>query len=311
MTSEEALPAVTIYTDGACSPNPGPGGWGAVFVYKTRSPREISGFGGETTNNRMELTAVVEALSHLDTPHRARVVTDSQYVKNGITSWVINWRKNNWQTADKKAVKNKDLWQQLLAACDKHHVSWEWVRGHTSNRWNNRADELAVAARKTSGSSSDDGSRPAIEEDEKSIHFFTGVTCKHSTGQGAWCVIFTWKHHVKVMGDTASGMTANQLYLCAVSSALKTLTRNYPVIVHTYSGYLMDGATNWLSGWKRRNWKTREGSEVSNKKQWQELSAQLETHQVRFMLGDKEQPLCHMVEAKEIAKELEGGSADE
>ena len=130
---KEPLPEVTIYTDGACSPNPGPGGWGAVFVYKDKPAREFSGFGGETTNNRMELTAVVKGLSQLEGPHRVVVITDSQYVKNGITSWIESWQRNNWKTADKKPVKNVDLWQELLGQIKKHEVSWHWVRGHSLN----------------------------------------------------------------------------------------------------------------------------------------------------------------------------------
>jgi ribonuclease HI len=152
---KEHLPQVTIYTDGACSPNPGPGGWGAVHIYADGNPVESSGYGGETTNNRMELTAVVSALSVLERPHKITLYTDSQYVKNGITSWINSWQNKNWLTASKKPVKNVDLWKALLAESKKHEIIWKWVRGHTSNRWNERADELAVAARKAgSGSAS-------------------------------------------------------------------------------------------------------------------------------------------------------------
>ena len=276
-----------------------------MLLFKNRTPQEMSGYGGETTNNRMELTAVVEALSALNRSYKVVLVTDSQYVKNGITTWITGWQKNNWQTADKKAVKNVDLWKQLLDQSARHKISWNWVRGHKADRWNNRADELAVAARKKTTQSEQKRAREPREDSENTIHLYTGVTCKHSTGEGAWCVIFCWRNHTKVIGQKVIGMTANQLYIKAISSALSGITKKYPVTVHSHSGYLVDGATSWLAGWKKRNWKTREGAEVSNKKQWQELASLLEAHTVRFILDDRENPLCHMLEAKEMAREYE------
>jgi ribonuclease HI len=135
-------PAVTIYTDGACKGNPGPGGWGAVLAFGERE-REL--FGGEraTTNNRMELTAVIEALSALKRRCHVIVHTDSQYVKNGITQWLPNWQRRNWRTADNKPVKNVDLWTKLAAAVAQHEVEWRWVRGHAGDVGNERADKLA------------------------------------------------------------------------------------------------------------------------------------------------------------------------
>jgi len=299
------LPFVTIYTDGACSPNPGPGGWGAVLIHKDGSPLELSGYGGETTNNRMELTAVVKALSALDCPHRITLFTDSQYVKNGITSWINSWQRKNWQTASKKPVKNVELWKELLAESSKHQVSWKWIRGHTANRWNERADELAVAARLEGAGSLPKVKREEATEKTNTIHLYTGVTCRHSTGVGSWSVILCWRHHVKIMGQKATGMTANQLYITAVIEGLSGLTKQFPVEVHTHSGYLRDGASTWLAGWKKRNWRTREGGEVSNKEKWQELSRLLDKHDVRFTLDDRDTPPCHMLEAKELAREFE------
>ena len=126
------LHETTIYTDGACSPNPGPGGWGAVFLLNNKVIKELSGFGGNTTNNRMELTAVIEALGSLNCRHRVTIYTDSQYVKNGITSWIFGWQQKNWLTAAKQPVKNVDLWKALLEEIDKHQISWKWVRGPCS-----------------------------------------------------------------------------------------------------------------------------------------------------------------------------------
>jgi len=133
---------VTIYTDGACKGNPGPGGWGAVLML---GDVEKEMFGGEspTTNNRMELTAVIKALGALKRACSVDLYTDSQYVRQGITAWIHNWKKNGWKTADRKPVKNADLWQALDAAQASHDIAWHWVKGHADNPGNLRADALA------------------------------------------------------------------------------------------------------------------------------------------------------------------------
>lgn len=136
---------VDIWTDGACSGNPGPGGWGAVLKYG-QTEKDISGGESATTNNRMELLGAIEALNALKTPQRVRLHTDSQYVKNGITQWIHNWKKRGWRTADNKPVANADLWQALEAAAARHEIEWKWVKGHNGDVMNDRADALARAA---------------------------------------------------------------------------------------------------------------------------------------------------------------------
>jgi len=133
---------VVVYTDGACKGNPGPGGWGALLV---ADEREMELYGGEaaTTNNRMELTAVIRALEALKRSSDVEVHTDSQYVKNGIESWIHGWKRNGWKTADRKAVKNAELWRELEALANRHRVRWHWVKGHADNAGNLRADALA------------------------------------------------------------------------------------------------------------------------------------------------------------------------
>ncbi|MDR0736793.1 MAG: ribonuclease HI [Zoogloeaceae bacterium] len=131
-----------IYTDGACSGNPGPGGWGALLVCGGET-RELWGGEAHTTNNRMELTAVIQALATLKRPAAARVYTDSTYVQQGISLWIRNWKKRGWRTADRKAVKNVDLWQALDTLAAPHRLEWVWVRGHAGNPGNERADQLA------------------------------------------------------------------------------------------------------------------------------------------------------------------------
>jgi ribonuclease HI len=140
---------LVAYTDGACSGNPGPGGWGVLLramqgdaVVKER---ELQGGEGQTTNNRMELMAAISALETLERPATITIVTDSAYVKNGVTSWIHGWKRNGWRTADKKPVKNVELWQRLEAAAARHQVTWEWIKGHAGHPENERADELARA----------------------------------------------------------------------------------------------------------------------------------------------------------------------
>lgn len=137
---------VTIYTDGACSGNPGPGGWGAILMYK-ENKKEISGGKKDTTNNVMELTAVIEALKLLKYPCKVKLYSDSAYVVNAfLQNWVINWQRNNWKTANKKEVKNKELWQELVELTNIHDITFIKVKGHSDNEYNNRCDELARKA---------------------------------------------------------------------------------------------------------------------------------------------------------------------
>ncbi|MBK67649.1 MAG: ribonuclease HI [Rickettsiales bacterium] len=136
---------VVIYTDGACRGNPGPGGWGATLNYKGHE-KELSGYEPETTNNRMELRAVIEALNTLNEPCSIELHTDSTYVKNGVEQWLEGWKAKGWKTANKKPVKNKDLWELLDAAQSRHQISWHWVKGHAGVEGNEKADQLATGA---------------------------------------------------------------------------------------------------------------------------------------------------------------------
>ncbi len=140
--ADAARPEVTIYTDGACSGNPGPGGWGAILI-SGKHRKEMCGGESETTNNRMELTAAIEALEALKGPSQVDLYTDSTYVRDGITKWIDGWRRNGWRTAAKKPVKNTELWQRLDAARQRHVIDWHWVKGHAGHPENERADELA------------------------------------------------------------------------------------------------------------------------------------------------------------------------
>lgn len=140
-------PPVIIYSDGSASPNPGPGGYAAILIYGEHQ-KEVSGGEPNTTNNRMELMAAIKSLESLNRPCQIEFHTDSQYVKNGITSWIHGWMKNGWMTAARKPVENKELWQQLYALTQKHQINWKWVKGHSTSALNNRVDELANEARR-------------------------------------------------------------------------------------------------------------------------------------------------------------------
>jgi len=139
------LPQVEIFTDGACKGNPGPGGWGALIRMGARE-KEVSGGDPLTTNNRMELVAAIKALEALSKPCRVTLTTDSNYVRDGIMKWIHGWQRNGWRTADRKPVKNAELWQELLAASKSHEIEWRWVKGHSGHAENDRVDELACAA---------------------------------------------------------------------------------------------------------------------------------------------------------------------
>ena len=145
--ASEAAPSpaptrVEVFTDGACSGNPGPGGWGAVLRWG-EIERELNGYEPATTNNRMELMAAIQALEALQRPAKVTLHTDSKYLLDGITKWIKGWQRNGWRTAAKKPVKNEDLWRRLVAAMDRHEITWQWVKGHAGDPGNERADELA------------------------------------------------------------------------------------------------------------------------------------------------------------------------
>ena len=146
------MPELFAYTDGACSGNPGPGGWGVLLIARDGETvvkeRALSGGAPQTTNNRMELQAAIEALEALGRPSEITVVTDSTYVKNGVTGWIEGWKRNGWKTSAKKPVKNEDLWRALDDAQARHQVTWEWIKGHAGHEENERADELARAGMK-------------------------------------------------------------------------------------------------------------------------------------------------------------------
>ncbi len=287
---------IHIYTDGSCSPNPGMGGWASLLLFEGQEPKVLQGNASETTNNRMELTAPIEALKSLEDGCNVVICTDSTYVKDGVTKWVPKWVDRGWQTIDGEDVKNQDLWQKLIKETNRHEVSWLWVKGHAEDQYNILVDQLAVEAR---------GKSILPKMDENSIHIYLGVTCKHSTKTGAWASILVYRNHYKYLAERKVDVTANTLYLEAVIQSLLALKKPIPVVFYTSSGYVKEGATSWLPGWRRRGWQTIDGKDVINREQWQKLDELQKTNRVTYQLVDKSNAPCHLQEAKEIAKEVE------
>lgn len=296
-----SLPEVTLYTDGACSPNPGIGGWGVVVLSQGELQKELSGREEETTNNRMELTAALRGLEELQTAHSVTLVTDSTYVKNGITSWIHGWQRRGWLTADNQPVKNRDLWEELASEIKRHRVDWQWVKGHSLDPWNERADALAVEARNVSRTNTSD--HFVARRDLNRIEIFSGITYAPSRNIGSWAIILCYEQYIKVLGDSKPGSSANEFHLLAALAGLSALKRPLPVTLYTTSGYLRDGITRWLSGWQQRGWLTSEGKEVSNRSHWQQLLPLVGRYEVDVQVVSRKDGFCLMQEAKELARE--------
>ncbi|MFT5130397.1 MAG: ribonuclease HI [Rhodothermales bacterium] len=214
---------VTIYTDGACRPNPGPGGWGAILhIEGTKKPRRLSGGAADTTNNRMELTAPTRALAALPGPHKVVIHTDSKYVQNGITKWIFGWQRNGWKTADKSPVKNKDLWQELAQELGRHEVEWKWVKGHAGNEWNEAVDELASAA-----VGKPDTQSKALPD--HNVYLYIAASLRDE--MGGWCALMSYQNRRKLLSGAEPADDLTPLYLRAAESAFSALRKPLPVVV--------------------------------------------------------------------------------
>ena len=307
------LPKITIYTDGGCDPNPGAGGWAAVLLFDgQKEPRELSGGQFDTTNNRMELQAALEALRALSGPHEITFYTDSKYLKNGITKWLANWKRNNWMTSSRTPVKNKDLWQALSGQLGGHQIQWRWTKGHAGDRWNERADQLASAAIGKDSSSSLEGIEEAVEEaveeglpldDEKAIHIFTAASYLHKSKKGGWGAILRYRQHSKGLSGGTGSTSAHRMYIQGAIEGLKALKKPRPIHLYTTSDYLKNGATTWYKNWQKRNWMTKGGKPVSHRDLWQELIELSERYQITWHVVDRNARPDEMMEAKELASE--------
>lgn len=248
-------PHIQIYTDGGADPNPGPGGWAAILIHPKQT-RELSGGEAETTNNRMELTAAIEALKALTQPCSIEFYTDSEYLRKGITEWVGGWIKKGWQK-----VQNVDLWQALytLVYQQEHDINWHWVKGHAGNHYNERCDELASAEiRKFKG-------QPQVIGDRTQVYL--RVAGKGSAFGWAGAVVRDGQAEIRQGGHP--NMSVNHFLLWAVIQLLEGLPAEEPLQFFNNASYIHDGITQWVNGWRKGNWQR----EIKFKEDWQHLDA--------------------------------------
>jgi len=295
------MPHVQIYTDGGCRPNPGPGGWGVVLLFDGQEPEELSGSEQEATNNRMELRAAIEALRALDGPHRVDLVTDSTYVRKGITEWLDGWRRNGWKTSQKQPVKNCDLWRELAGELTRHDVSWHWTKGHAGDRWNERADALATAAMP----------RPPLPVDDfGAVHLFAAAAFSGKRQIGGWGAVMCFREHRRELNGSRAATTANRMHLEAAVAGLTALKKRSRVHLYTTSDYLKDGATAWIRSWRARSWQTRDGKPVKNRDLWERLAQALEEHSVTWHVAARDDVPEDLEAAKELAAAAIKGDSD-
>ena len=309
---------IRVYTDGGCRPNPGPGGWGAVLMLP-EGVRELSGSEPESTNNRMELTAAVRALEALPPGTDVELVTDSTYLKHGITKWLARWHRNGWLTGTKEPVKNRDLWLALDEAARRHRVTWSWARGHAGDAGNERAHVLAAAAipggaargaaagRAATGAARAPGE--AATGAEEPVEVFLGVAWSGSRGQGAWGAVLRHRGLEKELAGRLDLPSANAAHIASAALALEAVKRPLPVRVTTASDYLRDGATLWLAAWRQRGWRTREGGPVASREWWERLARQLARLPVEWEVADKEEPPSALERARKLARAALAGRA--
>src|SRR5258708_8485287 len=280
-----ALPRVTIYTDGGASPNPGPGGWGAVLLFEKdgkEHKRELSGGTPDTTNNRMDLPAALEALRTIKQPCHVEFYTDSQYWKKGINEWLPNWKRNNFKGGK---IQNVDLWTALDAEVSRHEISWHWVKGHAGDFYNERVDQLATAGRPGSASEQT-GSVSADQPDSMpaSTRAYLAVSCLGAPGVGAWAVLLDQNGVESMLAGGHPRTSANRLDLLAAIAALESVPPGEAIQVFTANSYLRDGITQWIKGWKQSGWMKKTGGEVQYRNLWQHLDRLAQARKVQWIL---------------------------
>lgn len=267
---------VVIYTDGACDPNPGPGGWAAI-LRQGRHEKAISGGAPQATNNRMELQAALSALKALKRSCQVTLHTDSDYLRRGITEWLAAWQRRGWRTSSRREVRNQDLWQALATEVQRHEIEWRWVRGHAGDPLNERVDRLARAAIPRA-SSTREGASPAAE----AVQLFTRASCLGVSGPGGWAVVVRRAGEVTSLSGSTAETTANALELHAAIQGLHALSGPCRVQLYTVSKYLHQGITRWVAGWQARGWKTRDGKPVRHRALWLTLKKAASKHQVEW-----------------------------
>ena len=312
---------IRVYTDGACRGNPGRGGWGVVIEHG-RDRTEANGANADTTNNRMELTAAIEALERITPGAPVRVTTDSAYVRNGITQWVDAWRHNGWKTSRGTAVKNRDLWQRLAEACAQRAVTWQWVKGHSGHPGNSRADKLArdgLLGRIIGHSGEPQAPRsdtPAPHDGTTLVRVYIARrwTARRGRGgarhgRGAWAAIIEDGTGSATIDGVDDDTTKQRLELKAAVEALRRIDAGRNVEVHTCSRYLEDGITLWLESWIRQDWYRGAGGRIKNHDLWSALATERDRLSVHWQWHQAEAAGPGCGRAAEIAHRALGDTS--
>ncbi len=289
-------PTVTVYTDGGAQPNPGPGGggWGVVLLFDRDGKevkKELSGGAPETTNNRMELTAALEAFRALKQPCIVEMYTDSQYLKKGISEWMSGWKKTNFKNGK---IQNADLWVALDTEVARHEINWHWVKGHAGNFYNERVDELARKAIDAIGGPTSQPSNVTTA----AFRAYLGVSCLGAPGAGAWAVLLDHDDKRSPLSGGHPRTNAARLDLLAAIAALEAVPAGQSVQVFTGNSYLRDGITQWINGWRKSGWMKKTGGEVLYRNLWQRLDSLAQARQVQWLLvkGDNRPPEMNMLD---------------
>ena len=260
---------ITLYTDGACSGNPGTGGWAAILVAydeagKPLKEMELSGGEAETTNNRMEMLAVIEGLKSLTRASEVRIVSDSQYVINTMTK---GWKRK----------ANQDLWREMDAAVQPHTITWEYIKGHAGHEYNERADKLAVKASRQFGGKADD-----ISASSAAVYIALKLTGKH----GKWGTVIVTEQGETIRGDWLDNMTENRLALVAVLDAVQALPPKTEATIYIDNGYVRDGMSKWIHGWRKRKWRKADNQPIVHDDLWKRLDNVMRGHRLTLQALD-------------------------
>ncbi len=253
----------------------------------------LTGAEPRTTNNRMELQAVIAALSALKKPCHVILHTDSQYVQKGVTEYLARWKAKGWQTAAKQAVANQDLWRALDEALQRHHIDWVWVKGHAGDPLNERVDQLAVNMIPRSA-------LPLHET--QAVHVFTGVSCLGQTGPGGWAALIHHGAETRELSGREDHTSANRLHLLAAQYGLEAMPERTTVHVYTSSDYVTQGATHWVQNWIAQGWRTREGQPVKHREVWQAIVAASRNCDVKWHSLKTEARPAESQRAEELAR---------
>jgi ribonuclease HI len=305
--SDTIPPEVDVYTDGGCDPNPGPGGWGAVIRWDDREWL-LSGNDPDTTNNRMELHAAAAALALLEGllgRCQVEVHTDSQYLRQGITSWIEGWVSRGWRTSDRQPVKNQDLWRLLHQLTQAHDVTWHWLKGHAGHPLNERADQLATEARRAlrrlhPPPRGPDASRPA-GDGWPAVDIFVKASCRGDERWGGWGVVLRMGERTRSLSGSERSTTANAMLIRGAAEALRALTKPCWVTIYSDAKYLIDGASRWVKRWQARGWQTREGQPVANRAEWEALLEAARPHHATWVLAREDDAPADLASAGELA----------